>query len=47
MTPREAILTTLHGDNADRIPFYHYWRRLQTGEIERLARNRGMGVGWC
>jgi hypothetical protein len=46
MTPREAILTTLHGNNADRIPFYHYWRRLQTGELERLARNQGMGVGW-
>lgn len=46
MTPREAILTTLHGGTADRIPFYHYWRRLQTGEAERLARNRGMGVGW-
>jgi hypothetical protein len=46
MTPRQAILATLHGDNADRIPFYHYWRRLQTGEVERLARNRGMGIGW-
>lgn len=46
MTPRQAILTTLRGERADRIPFYHYWRRLQTGRAERIARNGGMGVGW-
>lgn len=46
MTARQAILTTLRGDRADRIPFFHYWRRLQTGTAERVARNRGIGVGW-
>lgn len=46
MTRREAILATIHGECADRIPFYHSWRHLQTGTAERIARNRCMGVGW-
>jgi len=46
MTYRERILTTLHGKRADKIPFFHTWRRLQTGLAERKARNRCMGVWW-
>lgn len=46
MTYRERILTTLHGKRADKVPFVHLWRRLQTGEAEREARNRCMGVSW-
>jgi len=46
MTYRERILTTFHGQCADKIPFFHPWRRLQTGEAEREARNKCMGVWW-
>jgi len=46
MTHRERILTTFHRKRADKVPFYHLWRRLQTGQAEREARNRCMGVSW-
>jgi uroporphyrinogen-III decarboxylase len=46
MTHRERILKTIHGESADMIPFFHMWRRLQTGQVEREVRNRGMGVWW-
>jgi hypothetical protein len=46
MTYRERILATLHGKRADKIPCFHLWRRLQTGEAERKARNMCMGVWW-
>jgi len=46
MTYRERILITIQGNRADRVPFFHLWRRLQTGEAERRARNRCMGVWW-
>ena len=31
---------------ADRLPFFHYWRHCQTGWAERECRNRGMGLNW-
>jgi uroporphyrinogen-III decarboxylase len=46
MTYRERILKTLKGERVDKIPFFHCWRRLQTGYIEREARNNSMGVWW-
>lgn len=46
MTPRERILGTLHGKLADKLPFFHYWRHCQIGQVERECRNRGMGVCW-
>jgi len=46
MTYRERILTTFHKGCADKIPFFHLWRRLQTGQAEREARNKCMGVWW-
>ena len=46
MTPRERILATLHGECADRLPFFHWWRHTQIGQVERECRNRGMGICW-
>jgi uroporphyrinogen-III decarboxylase len=46
MTYRERILKTLHGERVDKVPFFHMWRRLQTGQVEREVRNKGMGVWW-
>jgi len=46
MTPKERILSTVRGELADRVPFFHYWRHMQTGQAERECRNRGMGVCW-
>jgi len=46
MTYRERILATLLGKRADKIPFFHVWRHLQTGEAEREARNKSMGMWW-
>jgi len=31
---------------ADKLPFFHYWRHSQIGWAERECRNRGMGVNW-
>ncbi|MFQ6074761.1 MAG: hypothetical protein ACE5Z5_01320 [Candidatus Bathyarchaeia archaeon] len=46
MSYRERILTTLRGERADRLPFFHYWRHSQRGRVWREVRNRGMGLGW-
>jgi len=46
MTPRERILATLHGEQADSLPFFHWWRHCQIGQVERECRNRGMGISW-
>jgi uroporphyrinogen-III decarboxylase len=46
MTYRQRILATFRGERADKIPFFHLWRRLQTGEAEREARDKSMGVWW-
>ena len=46
MTPRERILATLRGERVDKLPFFHYWRHSQTGQVERECRNRGMGICW-
>jgi hypothetical protein len=43
---RERILATLKKKCPDKVPFFHHWRRLQTGHPERIARNRCMGVWW-
>ena len=46
MTSRERILATLHGECADRLPFFHWWSNAQIGQVERECRNRGMGLCW-
>ena len=46
MTRRERILTATHGQRADRLPFFHFWRHSQIGWAERECRNRGMGMCW-
>jgi hypothetical protein len=46
MTAREKILATLHGDRAEKLPFFHWWRHSQIGKAERECRNRGMGMCW-
>jgi len=46
MTLRERILATLHGECADRLPFFHRWLNCQIGWVERECRNRGMGLAW-
>ncbi len=46
MTPRQRILASARKQRADRLPFFHWWRHLQTGWAERDCRNRGMGIAW-
>jgi len=46
MTRRERILAASHRKQADRLPFFHYWRHSQVGWAERECRNRGMGMNW-
>jgi len=46
MTRREGILAASQGKQADRLPFFHFWRHSQVGWAERECRNRGMGVCW-
>ena len=46
MTRRERLLAATHGERADKLPFFHYWRHSQVGWAEREARNRGMGMNW-
>lgn len=45
MTIREGILATIHRKDADRIPFQIRtpWF-LPNGQVEREARNKGMGI---
>lgn len=47
MTCRERILKTSRRERADRLPFFHNWRHMQTGWAERQCRNRGMGISWA
>jgi hypothetical protein len=44
MTRRERILAATRKERADRLPFIHWWRHMQTGWAERDCRNRGMGL---
>ncbi|HEX9014857.1 MAG TPA: hypothetical protein VF960_02515 [Chloroflexota bacterium] len=46
MTRRERIMASVLGQRADKFPFFHWWRHLQTGWAERECRNRGMAVCW-
>ena len=39
-------MAALRGERVDRLPFFHYWRHMQTGQVERECRNRGMGICW-
>ena len=47
MTRRERILKVNNRERADKLPFLHNWRHMQTGWAEREARNRGMGISWA
>jgi hypothetical protein len=47
MTRRQRILAASHGKRADKLPFFHNWRHMQTGWAERECRNRGMGISWA
>ena len=47
MTRRERILKANHRERADKLPFLHNWRHMQTGWAERECRNRGMGISWA
>ena len=47
MTPRERLLAASRKQRADRLPFFHTWRHMQTGQAERECRNRGMGITWA
>jgi len=47
MTRRERILAATRQERADRLPFIHWWRHMQTGWAERECRNRGMGLAWA
>jgi len=47
MTIREGLLATIHGKQADRIPFQIRTSYLPHGEIEREARNKGMGINYA
>ena len=46
MTPRERILASARKQRADKLPFFHWFRHMQTGWAERECRNRGMGIAW-
>lgn len=46
MTPRERMLASARRERADRLPYLHWWRHKQTGQVERDCRNRGMGIAW-
>ncbi len=47
MTRRERIMASVQGHRADKLPFFHWWRHMQTGWAERECRNRGMGICWA
>ena len=44
MAPREGIIATFHGKKADRLPFFMEDVFLPKGQVEREARNKGMGI---
>lgn len=44
MTTREGILATFQGKKADRLPFFMENIFFPQGQVEREARNNGMGI---
>ena len=46
MSRRERIMAASQRKQADRLPFFHFWRHSQIGWAERECRNRGMGMSW-
>lgn len=46
MTRRERLMAATQKGQADKLPFFHYWRHSQIGWAERECRNRGMGMNW-
>jgi hypothetical protein len=46
MTVREGLLATIHGEQADRIPFQIRTGYLKDGCAAREARNKGMGINY-
>ncbi len=46
MTQRERIMAVSRKQRTDKLPFFHNWRHMQTGSVERECRNRGMGITW-
>ena len=46
MTRRGRIMAATRKEQADKLPFFHYWRHSQNGWAERQCRNRGMGMNW-
>lgn len=46
MTRRGRIMAATRKEQADKLPFFHYWRHSQIGWAERQCRNRGMGMNW-
>ncbi|MHA2088829.1 MAG: hypothetical protein ACW972_11160, partial [Promethearchaeota archaeon] len=44
MTTREGLLATIQGKKADRIPFFMEDIFLPHGQVEREARNNGLGI---
>ena len=47
MSRRERIMAASQMKQADRLPFFHFWRHSQIGWAERECRNRGMGMCWA
>jgi len=46
MSNREALLATIHGKQADRIPYTIDFWWLPPGEVERKARNMGLAINY-
>ena len=46
MTHRERLMVATQKGQADKLPFFHYWRHSQIGWAERECRNREMGINW-
>lgn len=46
MTRKERIMAATGNAQADKLPFFHYWRHCDFGWAERECRNRGMGICW-
>jgi len=45
-TIREGLIATIHGKQADRIPFQTRTNYLPQGRVEREVRNKGMGINY-
>lgn len=46
ITRKGRIMAATRKEQADKLPFFHYWRHSQIGWAERQCRNRGMGMNW-